>query len=223
MKLFFVLIILLSELLFSQSLNEKEIIRKVQAQIDKVEDFSVDAFVKVDMEKVKVPNMSVSINYKRPDKFSIKSKNFALVPKEALGFNVLKLIKSYKYESIKKIKTDSAVFYEITYLKNIYDETIPSNLGLIINSSNYTIHEIKSYQERISRIAKINFEYDKFENEIFLPSKCEIKFEIDTLSYSNKNIKGINKSFNGFVKISYQNYQINKGLHDSLFVEKKSN
>ena len=56
------------------------------------------------MERIKVPKMDVGLYFKKPDKYSIKSKNFAMIPKEALGFNILSILKDYQIKSLEKLK-----------------------------------------------------------------------------------------------------------------------
>ena len=104
MKNILLLLFLFSTEIFSQKLSEKDIFKKVQDNIDKVEDFSANLIVTVDMERIKVPKMDVGLYFKKPDKYSIKSKNFAMIPKEALGFNILSILKDYQIKSLEKLK-----------------------------------------------------------------------------------------------------------------------
>lgn len=222
MKKLILLIFISTSIIYSQKLTESEIIEKVQKQIENIDDFSANIVVKVNVEKIKVPQMDVQLYYKKPNKFHIKSKNFALVPKEALGFNILNHLKNYKSQGVQKIKTDSAKYYILNYEKKIYDESIPLKIKLIIDADKFVITEISTEQVELNRTAKINFVYNKFEEKYYLPTETNINFSFKAVEdASPKRNLGKNSKTprSGAVNIFYKNYNINKGLPDSLFVE----
>ncbi|MEK7818183.1 MAG: hypothetical protein AAB255_00145 [Bacteroidota bacterium] len=221
MKNILLLLFLFSTEIFSQKLSEKDIFKKVQDNIDKVEDFSANLIVTVDMERIKVPKMDVGLYFKKPDKYSIKSKNFAMIPKEALGFNILSILKDYQIKSLEKIKTDSGSFYNMLYERNTYIETRPLNIKLLINAETFTIDEVYSQQANLKRSATVSFKYQIFENNLYLPVETTAKFDFETGEEEKPKQGVIRNPRKGIVQIKYQNYQINKGLNDSLFVEKK--
>ena len=67
--------------------NSQEILNKVRSKFDKVNDYQVLINVKVDMEFLRIPNVSAIIYFEKPDKMKVKSDDFAVLPKEAINFS----------------------------------------------------------------------------------------------------------------------------------------
>ena len=107
------------------------------------------------------------------------------------------------------------------YERNTYIETRPLNIKLLINAETFTIDEVYSQQANLKRSATVSFKYQIFENNLYLPVETTAKFDFETGEEEKPKQGVIRNPRKGIVQIKYQNYQINKGLNDSLFVEKK--
>ena len=83
------LVLLFSILAFSQSKNPDSILDRVKEEFNKIDDYTVDVKIKVDVDFLKMPDREAKIFFKKPDKIHIESEGFAMLPKEGLNFSPL--------------------------------------------------------------------------------------------------------------------------------------
>ena len=111
MKKVFLFLVIISFALPAQTKNPDKTLNAVKKSFDRIEDYSVDVKIKVDISFLKVPDTNAKIYFKKPDKVSIKSEGFALLPKGALHISPTSLLKGNytaifdRFEDFEGIKT----------------------------------------------------------------------------------------------------------------------
>ncbi len=81
-------------------LTGEEILKKVESQVAGVQDYTVSLGVTVDLERLNVPPMHVTMYYKKPDKVRFASDGFALLPKEGIGIGAGGLVSKYQWRTL---------------------------------------------------------------------------------------------------------------------------
>ncbi len=218
---------------FGQTKNPDQILKEVKDKFDKVSDYVVNVDVKVDVSFLKIPETRAKIYFKQPDKVRVFSENFALLPKEGLNFSPLSFLKQ-KY---------TAVFGEDTLLnghKVSVIKIIPLNERSNIILTTLWIDQTKDVIRKAESVTKFNgtfsleFSYKNSPDGYALPSKMTFTFNTGNQSMpqmfpgdetdsqpQEKKQKRNKKLSEGKVYISYSNYNVNKGIPDSIFTAQK--
>jgi hypothetical protein len=226
----FSIVFLFSMVGFSQSKDPEAILNKVKAEFSKIEDYTVDVKVKVDVDFLKMPDREAKIYYKQPDKIHIQSEGFAMLPKEGLNFSPLSLLNS-NYTSFY-VREDTLNRIVTSVIKVIpldgRSDVILSTLWVDIKRD--LILKVESSRKPEGTFT-IDMDYLKTEKGFWLPSSLVFtfsidrsilprKFNFDTDSDLKKAMEDSTKVQTGKVFIDYSNYKVNTGLSDEIFTQK---
>lgn len=225
MKRFFLSILIFTVAVSAQSKDPDKILDAVKNNFNKINDYTVDVSIKVDVSFLKVPDTKAKIYYKEPDKVQIKSTGFALLPKGALDISPTSLLKG-KYTAF----FDRVEDYE--GVKAAVIKAIPLGESEDVILSTFWIDAQKERIMKVEISTKLNGTFTielKYSGEINfpqLPSSLMFSFDVSKLNipkrFSGGTDKGGNENYKpnpGKVYINYSNYVVNKGIPDSVFVK----
>jgi len=227
-KIYLLIFLLFLGIIYGQNKNPNKLLDAVRQKFDKIKDYEVDVTVKVDINFVKVPETKAKIYFKQPDKQTIKSEGFAMLPKQSLNFSPTKLLKG-DYNSIY-VKSEMVNNEKLDVLK-----IIPSNDSTDVILSTLWIdpilYVIKKIQTTGKKSGTIQVLLDYKNEAIALPTNVKFTFNVGDMNLP-RNIPDDNKNTNGerhkekgpvmgSVILTYSNYKINMGIPDSFFDEKK--
>ncbi|MDD3558861.1 MAG: hypothetical protein PHW27_09825, partial [Melioribacteraceae bacterium] len=129
-KLYFLITVVLSTIIsYAQDKNPDEILNKVKSEFLKINDYSVNAVINVDVDFLKVPESKATIYFRQPDKMKLESDGFALLPKQGLDFSPSKLLEG-DYTAIYT-KTDTLDGENIDVIKVIPES---DSSGIILST-----------------------------------------------------------------------------------------
>lgn len=228
MKKIILLMIFFAASLYPQNKEPDKILRNVVNNFNRVKDYEVEVIIKVDVEFLKVPKSSAKIFFKQPDKISLKSDGFAMLPRNGFDFSPNSLLKgdyTALYEKEEKIDGRVLTLIKVIPLGTSSDVILST---LWIDENKNVIRKVES-TTKMSGTFIIDLEYDEKLNYA-LPSQMIFSFNIDKMNFPSAMIgetdtrkkrskMGGDTLTKGKVYVSYSNYIINKGIPDSVFEE----
>ncbi len=212
----------------ASSQNPKLILNEVIRKFSKVQDYSADVNMQFDIPNVKMDGISGKVYYKKPDKFRVKSKGIAFVPKQNPYFslNLLKDTSSYIAIMNGSGKVQNVNCRIINVIPNIPTDMVigkfwvdvSRNLVLksqITTNSNGTLN-IENFFGSQSNLALpdkmvMTIEMTKFK----LPKALSAELNSKSSKPTGKKEKGIGK-----ITMQFNGYQLNKKLSNAVFSEK---
>ena len=228
MKRILLLVITITFSLFVKAQTPAEILKKVQAKLDKVNDYEAKGKMLTNVIFIKAPVANVKIFYKKPKKLRINNESgISFIPKGSVNINLNNLfINTIGYDIIdmgKENKTNLRIIKLLpkdangeVVLSTIYIDEIQS----LIKKSKTTTRENGTYELEMSygRYA----EYGLADKVIFTFNTKEYKlpkgitFDYDDGSKKDQAAENL-KNKKGKVEIRYSGYIINKGVPDAVF------
>lgn len=224
--LLFSFIISVSSNTFGQTRTSNQLLNAVYSKMQKAKDYSVDANIKVDLPFIKMLPINAKIYFKQKDKFKVESKSIAIVPRQGFDQITKMLADTNKFstliqgaEMLGTIKTTVVNIIPLSdtsdlILGKIWVDPI-QNIVLksqLTTKSNGTILTEYTYGSQIAYGLP----------DIMIFSVDVKKFKIPkgvAADLNNKPVDDPKKQENkkGKIYIKLSNYQINKGIEDSVF------
>ena len=234
MKRIFIALFLISAVVSSaQTKDPNKLLDAVRKKFDKVNDYKVDASVKLDMSFIKVPDMKAKVYFKKPDKIKVDAEGFAMLPKQGLKFSPAELLQGdFTALYVRTETIDNRKLDVIKAIPNSDSSDIVLST-LWVDAAESVIRKFETTSKK-GGTTQIELNYDNY--EFGLPSQIKITFnfgdiklpvnqanqqnEINDVEKKGMNRRGLPRgaSLKGSVLMTYKNYQINKGIPDSFFV-----
>jgi outer membrane lipoprotein-sorting protein len=220
------LLLALTTAALAQDINE--LVKKVQAKLQTVNDYEASGTMKTNVSFLKVPQSNVKIYFKKPNKLKIKSeKGISFVPKGAVSINLNNLVAGNNYTVIDA-GADKVEGKPVRVVKLLpTDDNADVVLSILyIDAANAVIKKAKT-TTRENGTYELLMTYGKYINN-GLPDK--VLFTFNTKDY--KLPKGVTFDFDdgknqpkapaeankkGSAEISFTSYTINKGVSDTVF------
>jgi len=210
--------------------NVNALIQKVNAKIEKVNDYTAEGKMKTKVVFLKVPVSAVKIYFKKPNRLKIKNeKGISFVPKGAVSINISNIVNGEKYTALDagmdKIGNTAVRVVKLLPTDDNADIVLSTiyidEANLLIKKAKTTTRENGSYELEMTYGKysayglpdKIIFTF--YTKEYKLPKG--ITFDFDDGESAKSNIpRGLNKN-KGQAEILFDSYIINKGVSDSVF------
>ena len=204
-----------------------ELVNKVKAKLEKVNDYQAKARMKMDVSFIDAPPSKIVVYYKRPDKFKVKKDGgISILPKGGISINPGSLLAGSSYDVIDK--NDSILNGVSTRVVKLLpaDENGEVVLTTLYIDERNLVVKKAVVNTRESGTYEIEMSYGKY-MDWGLPDK--VIFSFNTKDY--KLPKGITfeyekggarkeeilKNKKGKVEILYSSYVINKGIDNKIF------
>lgn len=207
--------------------DETELVKKVKAKLDKVNDYTAVGRMKIDVSFIDAPESKVVVYYKKPDKFKVKKAGgISILPKSGVSVNMGTLLENENYDIVpgKDTKINGADVKVVKLLpKDENSDVVLTTLYIeeknaVIRKATVTTKENGSYE--------IELNYGKY-IDWGLPDKVVFSFNAKdyklpkgiTFEYEkgNKKKEEALKNKKGKIEITYSGYSINKGIDDKTF------
>jgi outer membrane lipoprotein-sorting protein len=205
-----------------------DVLKRIEAQVAGVNDYTVTLDVVADIEHLKVPPMHATLYYKKPDKVHVASKGFTMVPRESMGMQFSKLSERYAVDSVRAETASKPAMYRLVMHPRDERSAI-RKIVLVVNSERWTPERIEIPQADRS-LMKAEFVYQQVSG-YWMPSKLTVSFAMAQADTTNTppgnpfgggpgarmNPRGAGRT--GTITVQYAEYKINTGLGDEVFVE----
>jgi outer membrane lipoprotein-sorting protein len=231
MQYFSKVLIFLTSIFFSfilKAQTAEEIIQKVKAKLDKVNDYEAKGRMKTNVIFIKAPVATVKVYYKKPNKLKINNESgISFIPKGSVNINLNNIFLNTAGFDIIDVGKETGTNLHIIKL-------LPKDENSDVVLSTLYIDEPKSLIKKAKTTTKDNGTYElemtygKY-SDFGLADK--VIFSFNTKDY--KLPKGVTfdyddgskreqspdkmKNKKGKVEITYSSYIINKGVPDSVF------
>lgn len=205
----------------AQGVAGEDILRRVEDTFRSVKDYTVTVDITVDLERLNVPPMHVTMYFKQPDKVHFSSTGFALLPKESIGFTTSRLLAKFNVERVEERKDSAGLRYDLT-LKPKVDKTGLRRLVLTVNPEHW-IPERLAAPQFDGRTMEALFRHENV-GEYWLPVAIDVCFTAPGREEHEPEIPGHARSSvqrNGRIAIRFSDYHVNTGLDDAIFEEQE--
>ena len=202
------------------ALSGEQILKKIEENFSRIQDYTVALTVRVDLERLKVPNMKATMYFKQPDKMHFESEGFALLPKEGLGFTAGSLSARFDAEEVRE---ENRLL--LLSLKRKHDKAGARPILLTVNPATWAVEQVTT-SLRDGRVMTAVFEHQELEG-YRLPRSLTVTFSYDSteadspdlFSQLPQNQRSPQIPRKGTIQITYSDYRLNTGLPDSLFTK----
>jgi outer membrane lipoprotein-sorting protein len=218
-------VLVMPSLLFAQ--DETELVKKVKAKLDKVNDYTAQGIMRIDVSFIDAPESKVTVYYRKPDQFKVKKNGgISILPKGGISINLGTLLSNGNYDIIpgKDTKINGVDTKTVKLLpQNENSDVVLATLyieekNLVVRKAAVTTKENGTYE--------IDLSYSKY-IDWGLPDKVIFSFNTKnyklpkglTFEYEKGDRKKADtlKNKKGKVEITYSTYTINKGIDDKIF------
>ena len=211
--------------LFAQ--EEVELVNKVKAKLDKVNDYQAKGKMKMDVSFIDAPESKVTVYYKRPDKFKVKkSGGISILPKGGVSINAAGLLANQEYDVVAgKDAEVNGVNTKVLKLLPTDENSDAVLTTLYIEEKNQVIRKA-TVTTKENGTYEIEMSYGRY-LDWGLPDKLIFSFNTKdfklpkglTFEYEkgDKKKSGAVKNKKGKIELNYSSYSINKGIDDKVF------
>lgn len=210
-----------------QAQSAADLVQKVRAKLEKVNDYQANGKLKTNVTFIKAPVAQVKIYYKKPDRLRIINETgISFIPKGSVNINLANVLGSAgNFDVIDGGKEPGTGFAIVKLLpKDENSEIVLSTL--YIDDKKFLVYKAKN-TTRQSGTYELEMTYGAYA-EYGLPDKVIFSFNTKeyklpkgvTFDYDpgeKKTNDDLLKDKKGKVEISYTQYIINKGVDDSVF------
>ena len=214
--------------LLIQAQTVEEVIGKVKAKLEKVNDYEAKGKMKTNVVFIKAPIANVKVYYKKPNKLRINNESgISFIPKGSMNINLNNIfINTEGFDLIDMGKEEKTLFRIIKLLpKDENADVVLSTVFIdekqsLIRKAKTTTKENGTYELEMSYgkyaawglADKVSFKFNT--KDYKLPKG--ITFDYDDGSKKEPNTNKL-KNKKGEVEIVYSSYIINKGVSDTVF------
>jgi len=205
-----------------------DLIQKIRAKLDKVNDYEAQGTMKTNVVFIKAPVAKIRVFYKKPNKVRINNESgLSIVPKGSVNINLNNIFVNAADMDVldagKEAKTNLRIIKLLPRTEN--SDVVLSTLyideaQLLIKRAITTTRENGTYEIEMSfgkyasygLADKVIFSFNT--KDYKLPKG--VTFDYDDGSKKKEQPDQL-KNKKGKVEISYSSYSINKGVSDSVF------
>lgn len=207
---------------FHLQFSGETILKRVEAELAAIQDYTVSLDVEADVERMNVPPMQVTMYYKHPDKFHFESTGFALLPREGLSFNVARVLSRFSVENLAGNGDRQQVHLT---LRPKHESDRITKLEVSIDTLVWRPVLVRTLLAG-GRSMTAQFRYERYDG-FPMPSELTVEFASPPADTGDAPITmpgAVPRTAmprTGKVHVRYSNYRINTGLSDDIFLKKE--
>jgi outer membrane lipoprotein-sorting protein len=211
---------------FSQDMTE--LVNKVRAKLDQVNDYVAEGSLKTDVSFIKAPVGRVKVYFKKPDKFKLKKEGgISILPRGGVSINLSSIATTNNFAAIaagesmvdgiqtKVVKLPPTDENSEIILSTLYiDESNQLVAKAVTTTKENGTYEITMAYGKYIKFGlpdKVTFSFNT--KDYKLPKGVTLEFEEDEKPSDLDRLK----NRKGKVEIKYSSYVINEGVDDDVF------
>ena len=192
-----------------------------------------------------MPKKKIKMFFKKPDKLTIKTNGFAIIPKTGINNNPNELFKMFNsIIEVKRTIRDNKQFYFVSGIvnqdsidmpiKNFKSEESNIKMSLLIDAKEWIITEVDIFLDK-EKTFSIKTDYINI-NNIMVPEETKLIIGIKEISTIKNNFNSDlifnsdndlakaggfnlkNDELKGEISMKFSNYIINQGIDDQIFI-----
>ena len=236
-KVFYVLVLIISLLytptVYAQTVDATDLFYRLRTKIERVKDYVADVRMTIDVSFMRIPPLNGILYFKAPGKLKLERKGgISILPKKSIDLTLNKMIPLGNVTVINA-GTDTINGKTVQVVKIVPDNESDIVLTKVWIDVAQLLALRTETTTRENGTMKMNLEYGKYA-DMCLPDK--VVFIIDVKNY--KLPKGVTMDYDadpdlatqksklppikkGKIQVNYLKYQVNTGLTDAVFVEKR--
>jgi outer membrane lipoprotein-sorting protein len=207
--------------------DPQKIIDRVRFTYEAINDYRVTAHVKVNIPNLRMPDKRIKILFKKPDRMSIQTNGFALVPK--IGFIPILdtlLTNNTTVQFKNTIQENGKILHLLEFTPKQQPED--ASITIWVDTQRWTIEKallrLKDTGESV-----MNFSYRQIDG-FWLPETTKVYIRIEhgipmlnrptidsPVGSVDRSNLGNKEPMDGQVIIFFKDYRINRGIADYLF------
>lgn len=216
----------------SKGQDMSQLVQKVKAKLDLVNDYVAEGRMKTDVAFIKAPIGKIRVYFKRPDLFKLKRQNgISILPKGGVSVSLSSIISTKDYIALAAgnaivdgVNTRIVKLLPVNENSEIILTTLYiDEAALLVKKAITTTKENGTYEMQLfygqytgyGLPDKVIFAFNT--KDYKMPKGITLEFEDNEKPTEADRVKGRK----GKVEITYTSYMINKGLDNSIF--KQSN
>jgi len=197
-------------------MSPKDILKKAGEHYEVIKDYTADAKVTVESPSMHVPEMSIKIYYKKPDKLHVDSKDgFAVLPKQGavVGNPIKYLLTSSELavDGSEKVLGDDCYVIKGTFQRE--GREVQSTVW--VDKENFLVRQLATNPEWGPSV-RVRLWYTRVGLKYWLPSMTSARVSIPPLPGESPDTKSGGPE-QTTVTIKFEKYKVNSGLSDKIF------
>lgn len=194
----------------ASALTPMEVVQKALQVQQQVADYTATVTVSLSAPNVQMPERSMQVYYKRPDKLKVQSEGLAIVPRDALLLGNLGA-HLQRHTQATLVGTSTLSGRPVWCIKLIPHETGPGSGRVLcwIDRERYLLLRSEAW-DAVARAMTISFSYTLVQGRYWMPRQITCEIASRLLDASGQQARA---------SLRFSNYQVNTGLSDALFAE----
>ena len=207
--------------LHAQSITAEKILENVKTQFDKVQDYTATITATINIERLHIPQMTIKIYFKQPNKVHIESKNFAMVPREGIALNPTDLLNKFEATLVETENDSGRTVYKLRLISKPEENKVLTESYIWIDGTRWVVTKFES-MPTAGRTVEIAFTYETVDGKYTLPSTMTATFDFSGGdSFTQRKQRPGRMPSKGTVEVKYSDYSVNTGLSDEIFEKKQ--
>lgn len=187
-----------------------EIVEKALKLRREIRDYTATVTVRTDIPDVDIPDRTVTVYFKQPDKIRVISDGLVILPRKALNIHSLGTRLIEKADAVVQgSKTvDGRTLYSVKLIPQ--SEKDPNRAIVSVWGDTWTVHRVEGYKGP-SKIFTVRWTHQKVGGKHWLPRTIVFQSVAEDLPGSKS----------GTLTLRFSDFRVNTGLSDEIFKQKQ--
>lgn len=196
----------------ARALTAMEMVQRALAQTQRVEDYTADVTVTVESPSLQIPQRTVRVYYKRPDRVHVESDGIAVLPRDAL---LLGNLANQLSEETEASFNGAGVLggRPVQCIKLAPRDAGPGTGRLLawIDSERFLLLKSEIWRGG-AKMLTARFDYVRVAGQYWMPQHIVTEIAAGAIPGEDEG---------GRMELRFANYRVNTGLPDSIFEESR--